>query len=108
QINGFGIHPALLDAVLHAVAHVAAAGTIDEDTTQIWLPFCWRTVSLHARGASRLRARLSVDADGLMSVEVADDAGLPVLTVGSLATRAISAQQLQALMSGSSVGDERE
>ncbi|GAB7151975.1 hypothetical protein LRC537489_52450 [Mycobacterium riyadhense] len=109
QINGFGIHPALLDAVLHAVAHVAAAaGATDEDTTQIWLPFCWRTVSLHARGASRLRARLSVDADGLMSVEVADDAGLPVLTVGSLATRAISAQQLQALMSGSSVGDERE
>ena len=55
-VDGLGIHPALLDAVLHAAGLAAETG----DTT---LPFCWRNVSLHAGGAGRVRARLIVLAD---------------------------------------------
>ena len=82
QVGGFGLHPAVLDAVLHAAA---LAG----DTGQMVLPFAWRGVSLHAGGAARVRARISAaDGEGAVSVEVADAAGLPVLSVGSVAIRA--------------------
>jgi polyketide synthase 1/15 len=89
--DGMGIHPALLDALLHALVF---AGEI----TETRLPFCWRGVSLHAGGAGRVRARFtSVGADAF-SVEVADASGLPVLTVGSLITRPITARQLRAAL----------
>jgi polyketide synthase 1/15 len=51
QVDGMGIHPAVLDAVLHAVGMAV-------DTAQTMLPFCWRGVSLHAGGAKRVRASL--------------------------------------------------
>ncbi|MEU8385899.1 polyketide synthase dehydratase domain-containing protein, partial [Streptosporangium sp. NPDC048865] len=52
--GAFGVHPALLDAALHAVAFAgldAAGGTR--------LPFSWGEVSLHAGGAALLRVRLT-------------------------------------------------
>ncbi len=69
QVDGMGIHPAVLDAVLHA-AGVAV------DTTQTLLPFCWRGVSLHAGGAGRLRARFTALGADAMSVEVSDARGI--------------------------------
>ncbi|HTZ15910.1 MAG TPA: SDR family NAD(P)-dependent oxidoreductase [Mycobacterium sp.] len=89
DLDGMGIHPALLDAVLHAAAHVA-------DTAQTMLPFCWRGVSLHAGGTGRVRARLTASGADSMSIEVADAVGLPVLTVRSLVTRPMTAEQLHA------------
>jgi 4-hydroxyphenylalkanoate synthase len=89
QVDRMGIHPALLDSVLHAVG-------LAVDTTQTILPFCWRGVSLHARGTGRVRARLTGLGADAMSVEVADAAGLPVLTVGSLMTRPMTVEQLHA------------
>lgn len=87
QANEMGIHPAVLDAVLHAIGF-----GIDSDRTM--LPFCWRGVSLHAGGAGRVRARIAVVGDDEISVDVADSAGAPVLTVHSLATRPMTAEQL--------------
>ena len=87
QVDKMGIHPAVLDAVLHAVG-------LAVDTTQTMLPFCWRGVSLHAGGAGRVRARITALGQDAMSVEVADAAGLPVLTVRSLVTRPMTAEQL--------------
>ena len=55
-VNGFGIHPALLDAALHALG--ISSETIQLLTTgatQIALPFSWEGVSLHAAGAERVR-----------------------------------------------------
>ena len=49
--GAFGVHPALLDAVLHGTEFVEGAGQ--------GLPFEWSGVSLHASGASVLRARLA-------------------------------------------------
>ena len=89
KVDGMGIHPAVLDAVLHAAG-------LAVDSAQTMLPFCWRGVSLHAGGAGRVRARFTALGADAMSVEVADAAGLPVLTVRSLVTRPMSAEQLQA------------
>ena len=101
QVDGMGIHPALLDAVLHAFG-------LAVDTTETMLPFCWRGVSLHAGGAGRVRARFTaLDADA-MSIEVADAAGLPVLTVRSLMTRPMTGEQLHAAVTTAAARPDRE
>jgi 4-hydroxyphenylalkanoate synthase len=101
QVDGMGIHPALLDAVLHAAG-------LAVDTTQTTLPFCWRGVSLHAGGAGRVRARFTALGADAMSVEVADAAGSPVLTVRSLVTRPMTAEQLHAAVTTAAARRDRE
>ncbi|WP_344610006.1 beta-ketoacyl synthase N-terminal-like domain-containing protein, partial [Streptomyces glaucus] len=77
--DGFGLHPALFDAVLHAAAFTG--GTPG-------LPFAWHDVELHTTGAREVRARLTRDpADGGIALTLTDPAGAPVATVGSLVTR---------------------
>ncbi|MEV0558307.1 SDR family NAD(P)-dependent oxidoreductase, partial [Streptomyces sp. NPDC050597] len=96
-VDGFGLHPALLDAALQA----AGFGSFipEPDTGEgggVRLPFAWSGVSLYASGASSLRVRLwPVGEDGF-GVELADAAGLPVARVDSLVTRDISPEQLNA------------
>ena len=51
----FGLHPALLDAVLHAIGLLGGDPT-GEDPVR--LPFSWSDVALHAVGATRVRARI--------------------------------------------------
>ncbi|MDT5355857.1 MAG: 4-hydroxyphenylalkanoate synthase [Mycobacterium sp.] len=89
SVDGMGIHPALLDAVLHTMG-------LALDTTETMLPFCWRGVSLHTSGTGRVRARFTEVGADAMSIEVADAAGSPVLTVRSLVTRPMTAEQLNA------------
>ena len=60
------------------------------------LPFAWTGVALHATGASTVRVRIRRGADGAVAVDVADPAGAPVLSVGSLAGRPVQAAQLSA------------
>ncbi|OBG22025.1 type I polyketide synthase [Mycobacterium sp. 852002-51057_SCH5723018] len=86
-VGGFGIHPVLLDAALHAMG-------MDGEQTQIVLPFSWQGVCLHAAGASRVRVRLAPAGTGAVSVELSDPAGLPVLSVRELAVRPVSRGQL--------------
>ncbi|MGO8963784.1 MAG: SDR family NAD(P)-dependent oxidoreductase [Mycobacterium sp.] len=88
-LGGFGIHPVLLDASLHAL------GVADEQAPTV-LPFSWQGVSLHAAGASRVRVRIAPVGVGAVSVELADPAGLPVLSVRELVVRPVSAEQLLA------------
>jgi polyketide synthase 7 len=90
--GGFGLHPVLLDAALHALA---VAG--DEATTALVLPFSWQGVSLHAAGASAARVRIAPAGADAVSVELADAAGLPVLSVRSLVMRPVSPKQLWAV-----------
>ena len=85
--TGFGIHPVLLDAALHALG---LAGEGDQTV----LPFSWQGVSLHAAGALRARVRIAPAGAGAVSVDMADAAGLPVLSVQSLSTRPVSTGQL--------------
>ncbi|WP_448334077.1 polyketide synthase dehydratase domain-containing protein, partial [Streptomyces sp. DSM 41534] len=90
---GFGVHPALLDAALHAwAAGSDGAGSDDAGPGVVRLPFLWSGVTLHATGATKLRVRLTpVDsAEGALSVLVTDAAGLPVLSARSLVTRPVT------------------
>nr|BBA66512.1 type I polyketide synthase [Actinoallomurus fulvus] len=92
RTDGFGLHPALLDAVLHAIA----AGRPVEDTGRPRLPFSWRGIRLHATGATALRVRLSPVEAGV-SLEAVDPSGAPVLSVESLALRPVSERETRTL-----------
>ncbi|MEU4213700.1 beta-ketoacyl synthase N-terminal-like domain-containing protein, partial [Streptomyces sp. NPDC026206] len=83
EAESFGLHPALLDAVLHAHG-VAGVG----DGEHPLMPFGWSGVSLHAGGASVVRARMVKLGEDSVSIAVADVEGAPVLSVKSLALRA--------------------
>ena len=87
QSGEFGVHPILLDAALHAIA-VAAADH------ELALPFSWQQVSLHAAGASSVRARIVPTGPHSVAIDLSDALGLPVLSVGSMTTRPISTDQL--------------
>ncbi|MFC5661359.1 type I polyketide synthase [Kitasatospora misakiensis] len=82
----FGLHPALLDAALHT--------TLIDGAEQVRLPFAWTGVTLHAAGATALRVRLTPTGPDELSLAVADQTGLPVATVDSLAVRPVSRAQL--------------
>ena len=99
QANEFGVHPILLDASLHAMALGAGA------EHQLALPFSWQQVSLHAAGATSLRARLTPNGANSVSIELADGLGLPVLSVGSLTTRPVTAEQFATATRGPSGGE---
>ncbi|MFE5588605.1 polyketide synthase dehydratase domain-containing protein, partial [Kitasatospora sp. NPDC056531] len=88
----FGLHPALLDAALHAVGLGDFLGEDDRGR----LPFSWSGASLHAVGATELRVRLAPAGTDAVSVEVADTTGTPVTTVESLVLRPVSAEQISA------------
>jgi acyl transferase domain-containing protein/NADPH:quinone reductase-like Zn-dependent oxidoreductase/acyl carrier protein len=95
QADLFGIHPALLDAALHAIAVALSAGPTDETGAagKVMLPFSWGGVELHAVGASRLRIALSLPRDSErpeVSIVAADLSGGLVASVRSLALREIS------------------
>ncbi|MGW8066856.1 type I polyketide synthase [Streptomyces ziwulingensis] len=79
--DGFGLHPALLDAALHAWSACA------DDSAAVRLPFLWAGVSLYATGASVLRVRLTPVPGGGMLVLVTDGTGRPVASAESLVTR---------------------
>ncbi|MEV0438791.1 type I polyketide synthase [Streptomyces spectabilis] len=81
--EGFSVHPALLDAALHAPVLRA----LDETGSGPRLPFGFTGVRLHAVGTSTLRVRWSPTGQDEMSLAVADPAGRPVATVESLVMR---------------------
>ncbi|OBA74164.1 polyketide synthase [Mycobacterium sp. 1554424.7] len=96
-VNGFGVHPALLDAALHALVMGNQSGG---RTDEVVLPFSFEGVSLHAAGASAVRARIAPAGPSGVSIELADGLGLPVLSVRAMAARPVSEQQLRAAVSG--------
>ncbi|WP_324290544.1 type I polyketide synthase [Streptomyces sp. H27-H5] len=89
-VDGFGVHPALLDSALHAVG----LGGLLPDTGQGRIPFAWSGVRLDATGATSLRVRLTSPAPDTVSLLVADGTGRPVASVESLVLRAVTAYQL--------------
>ncbi|MER5252423.1 type I polyketide synthase [Streptomyces sp. NPDC002855] len=84
-VAGFGVHPALLDAVLHTVAF-GVLPPVEHGR----LPFAWTGVRLHAEGATTLRVRLTAVGPDAVALAVADGSGAPVATVDSLVLRAVS------------------
>ncbi|MER6092961.1 type I polyketide synthase [Streptomyces bluensis] len=80
--QGLGLHPALLDAVLHAGVHAG------EENHERMLPFGWQDVTLHASGATVLRARIVRTGPDTLTIAATDVEGDPVVTVGTLTLRA--------------------
>ncbi|OBK15336.1 type I polyketide synthase [Mycobacterium asiaticum] len=96
---GFGVHPVVLDAALHAI--IAGADAEPDRPEGVLVPFAWQGVSLHAAGASAVRARIARTGPSAVSVELADALGLPVLSVASMVARPVTEQQLKAALAGS-------
>ncbi|QSY50319.1 MULTISPECIES: type I polyketide synthase [Streptomyces] len=92
EAAGFGLHPALFDAALHAVG---VSGMLPE-SDGVRLPFSWTGVTLHAVGASFLRVRLALTGPHALALTLADGTGAPVATVDSLVLRPTTAGQLPA------------
>ncbi|WP_190215975.1 polyketide synthase dehydratase domain-containing protein, partial [Kitasatospora indigofera] len=90
EAGRFGLHPALLDAALQlpGLAEVPGGGSR--------LPFAYRRVALHAAGAAELRVRLSVTGPEEFALLATDADGSPVVSIGSLVTRAVTAERLTA------------
>ncbi|MFE9320840.1 HAD-IIIC family phosphatase [Nocardia sp. NPDC052278] len=86
----FGIHPALLDAALHATALFAADGE------HAMLPFVWTDVALWASGATALRVRLTRSGADTLTMSATDRTGRPVVSVGSVLLRPVAAGQWDA------------
>ncbi|MET8454166.1 SDR family NAD(P)-dependent oxidoreductase, partial [Streptomyces sp. NPDC005209] len=98
QAPQFGLHPALLDSALHAIA---LGGFLDAGDGGPWLPFNWSGVTLHSAGASALRVRIAAAGEGAVSVTVTDTAGAPVATVETLGLRQLPADALARLSQAS-------
>ncbi|MER5603185.1 SDR family NAD(P)-dependent oxidoreductase, partial [Streptomyces sp. NPDC002265] len=101
--GSFLLHPALLDAALHAIGAGGAGGLPEADAGGLpvaeadgpLLPFAWSGVSVRATGASTVRVRLAPAGTNAVSLLVADGAGEPVASVESLTLRAMSAEQFR-------------
>ncbi|MET8756021.1 type I polyketide synthase, partial [Streptomyces sp. NPDC004667] len=87
--TAYGLHPALLDAALHAVtaARPDAHGLV---------PFSWTGTALHARGADALRVRISPAGPDAYTVSATDPEGLPVLGAASLLLRRVATDRIAA------------
>ncbi|SCL21765.1 rifamycin polyketide synthase modules 4, 5 and 6 [Micromonospora nigra] len=85
----FGIHPALLDAALHTNAFA------NPDDDRKVLPFAWNGLVLHAVGAAALRVRVAPSGPDALSFQAADDTGALVVTMDSLVSLPVSAEQLE-------------
>ncbi|MFD0362211.1 SDR family NAD(P)-dependent oxidoreductase [Nocardia sp. GCM10030253] len=91
----FGVHPALLDAALHAVLFggLVPATRVGE----VAVPFSWENVALYAIGATALRVRAVATGSAAgerIAVTLADTSGVAVAEVGALTLRPISTAAL--------------
>ncbi|MFC9887564.1 SDR family NAD(P)-dependent oxidoreductase [Streptomyces pilosus] len=99
--DAYGLHPALLDAALHS-ADFLTSGTVPRDAPAA-IPFAWSGVRVHARGAARVRVRITApdgDASGSLALEITDTTGAPVASVGSLVSRPVPTGRLTASGAG--------
>ncbi|MFE7563961.1 type I polyketide synthase, partial [Kitasatospora sp. NPDC057500] len=84
----FVLHPALLDAALHAQRL--------DDAFAEGLPYSWQGVSLFATGAGALRVRLRATGEDTLRLSAADAAGEPVLLAEEVRLRPLDLGRLAA------------
>ncbi|WP_051899209.1 type I polyketide synthase [Sciscionella sediminilitoris] len=88
----YGVHPALLDAALHAAARL----NLGAESVPGRLPFAWADVRLQRTGAAAARARLTKNGTDSLGLELRTASGEPILTVGRLTLRAVDGRALAA------------
>ncbi|MFJ2197775.1 SDR family NAD(P)-dependent oxidoreductase [Streptomyces violaceusniger] len=89
EAGQFGLHPALLDAALHAME----MGDFGGESGRVTLPFSFTGVTLHAVGAGRVRVRLRPQGKDTVALLVTDATGAPVASVESLVVREVAAER---------------
>nr|BCB14663.1 type I polyketide synthase [Streptomyces spiroverticillatus] len=90
--TGFALHPALLDAALHAADFAPVTSGSEQ---ALLLPFAWQGVRLYASGATRLRVCITPAGTNALSIRAADSRGEPVVAVRSLALRPVAEEQVR-------------
>ncbi len=93
QAHRFGLHPTLLDAALQG-GLTAASSSDSGEGDQLRLPFSFNDVRLFQKGVSELRVCLSRTAEDSLSLVGFDEGGGLVVSLGSLAVRAVSREQI--------------
>ncbi|WP_251095847.1 type I polyketide synthase [Streptomyces sp. Caat 7-52] len=91
----FGVHPALLDAAAQAAGILMAQEGSPADTG-LWLPFLFSEVALVSSGVADLRVKVRRIGPDRVTLTAADLDGRPVVSVGALVVRPVSARQLRA------------
>ncbi|MFJ3778139.1 type I polyketide synthase [Streptomyces sp. NPDC090075] len=79
---GHVLHPALLDAALHAVVALVPG------TARLRLPFAWEGVTVHRPGASALRVSVRPTGTDTVALRLTDTSGSPVADIDALTLRA--------------------
>ncbi|WKX74090.1 type I polyketide synthase [Streptomyces sp. XD-27] len=95
--RGFQLHPAALDAALHALA----GGARGEGSRRV-VPCAWSGLALHSPGATALRVRIRQRAKDTCSVHIADENGTPVLDAKALTVGEVPAETLASAASATS------
>ncbi|MCW3845354.1 type I polyketide synthase, partial [Micromonospora yasonensis] len=91
--DGYGIHPALLDAPLH----LAVDALVAREPGRLWLPFSWSGVRrIGPTRTTSARVRLTWRGPHDIGLTVHDDSGRVIVSVDSLAFQPVTAAQLDA------------
>ncbi|MGW0811284.1 SDR family NAD(P)-dependent oxidoreductase [Nonomuraea sp. NPDC002799] len=100
--GGFAVHPALLDATMHALGAdgipaglTALVADPEEDGERPRIPFSWRDVRMDTGGERVLRVWLTTSEDGRIAVSIADESGRSVGSVASVLILPVSGEQLR-------------
>ncbi len=94
EAERFGLHPALLDAAFHAGLDLAIDGAA-EDSNPVQ-PIAWRDVRIASPGASSLRVRARIGADG-GELAAFDASGAVVASIGAVVVREVDPSQMRAV-----------
>ncbi|MHB1860556.1 MAG: type I polyketide synthase [Solirubrobacteraceae bacterium] len=96
RVAGFGVHPALLDAVLQSSVVFMRENWPAELEFGV-MPFAWTRARMHGRGASILRVRVREAGGGGYSFIACDEHGRLVFSADSLAFASLPAEALAQL-----------
>ncbi|MER6366724.1 beta-ketoacyl synthase N-terminal-like domain-containing protein, partial [Kitasatospora sp. NPDC001527] len=98
-VDGYGIHPVLLDAALQASNFLAVA---DPEPGHVLLPFAWSDVAVFAARPAALRVHVRQTGPYAFSLALTDHSGLPVASIGSLTLRHVPVERLTSLAAAGS------
>ncbi|MGC4750699.1 type I polyketide synthase, partial [Micromonospora sp. DT201] len=94
DVDGFGIHPALLESAVHGGLLDRPANSLAE------LPSSWSGVRLGSGGHNRIWARIGPTDGGALQVDLVTEDGEPVASVASLAFRPVDQEWIEGTQGG--------
>jgi acyl transferase domain-containing protein/acyl carrier protein len=95
--EGFSLHPALLETVLHGIDAAGIDGHATADSHRMRVPLSWSDVEVYAAGGRSLRACIAPAGSDAFSLALADDNGTPLAQVGRVSLGQLRPEQLSGL-----------